>query len=42
MNDLILTSLLLFCSEKQTFDINAKILNLTIHFFSDRFDEPLI
>ena len=30
VNDLTLTSLLLFGSEKQTFDVNTKILNLTI------------
>ena len=41
MNDLPLTFLLLFCSEKQTFDVNT---NLTIQFLKDsgRFDEPLI
>ena len=32
MNALSLTSLLLFGSEKQTFDIKTKILNLTIQF----------
>ena len=44
INDSTLTSLLLFCSEEQTFDVNAKILNLTIQFLKDpcRFDEPLI
>ena len=44
MNDLTLTSLLLFGSEKQTFDVNKKILNLTIQFLKDsgRFDEHLI
>ena len=44
MNDLTLTSLLLFGSEKQTFDVNNKILNLTIQFLKDsgRFDDPLI
>ena len=30
MNDLTLTSLLLFGSDKQTFDFNTKVLNLTI------------
>ena len=33
INDLTLTSLLLFGSEKQTFNVNTKILNLTIKFF---------
>ena len=44
MNDSTLTSLLLFGSEEQTFDVNTKILNLTIQFLKDtgRFDEPLI
>ena len=44
MNALSLTSLLLFGSEKQTFDIKTKILNLTIQFWKDsgRFEEPLI
>ena len=44
MNGLTLTSLLLFGSEKQTFDVNTKILNLTIQFLRDpgRFDDPLI
>ena len=44
MNDSTLTSLLLFGFEEQTFDVNAKILNLTIQFLKDtgRFDEPLI
>ena len=44
MNDLTLTSLLLFGSEKQTFDVNTKILNLTMQVLKDsgRFDEPLI
>ena len=32
MNDLTLTSLLLFGFEKQTFDVNNKISNLTIVF----------
>ena len=43
MNDLTLTSLLLFGSEKQTFDVNTRILNLTIQFLNDsgRFNEPL-
>ena len=44
MNDSTLISLLLFGSEEQTFDVNTKILNLTIQFLKDtgRFDEPLI
>ena len=44
MNDLSLLSLLLFGSEKQTFDIKTKILNLTIQFLKDsgRFEESLI
>ena len=44
INDLTLTSLLLFGSEKQTFNVNTKILNLTIKFFKDAggFDESLI
>ena len=44
MNDSTVTSLLLFGSEKQTFDDNTKILNLTIQFLKDSgcFDEPLI
>ena len=44
MNDSTLTSLLLFGSEEQTFDVNTKILNLTIQFLKDtgRFDELLI
>ena len=44
INDLIRTSLLLYGSEKQTFDVNTKILNLTIKFLKDsgRFDEFLI
>ena len=42
MNDSTLTSLLLFRSEEQTFDVNTKILNLTIQFLKDtgRSDEP--
>ena len=44
VNDSILTSLLLFGFEEQTFDVDTKILNLTILFLKDpgRFDEPLI
>ena len=44
MNYFTLTSLLLFSFEKQAFDVNIKILNLTIKFLldSDRFDKPLI
>ena len=44
MDESILTSLLLFGSEEETFDVNTKILNLTIQFLKDtgRFDEPLI
>ena len=44
MNDSTLTSLLLFSSEEQTFDVSTKILNLTIQLLKDtgRFDEPLI
>ena len=44
INDLTLTSLLLFGSKKQTFDVNTNILNLTIQFLKDSgcFDEPLI
>ena len=44
VNDLTLTSVLLFGSEEQTFDVNTKISNLTILFLKDtgRFDEPLI
>ena len=44
MNDLSFLSLLLFGSEKQTFDIKTKILNLTIQFLKDsgRFEDPLI
>ena len=44
MNDLTLTSFLLFGSEIEVFDFNTKILNLTIQFLKDsgRFDEPLI
>ena len=43
MNDFTLTSLLQFSSEKQTFDLNTKILNLIIQFLKDssRFDKPL-
>ena len=44
MNDSTLTYLLLFGSQKQTFDVTTKILNLTIQFLKDTgcFDEPLI
>ena len=35
MNNLPLTSLLLFGFEKQTFNIITKILNLTIQFLED-------
>ena len=44
MNDSTLTYLLLFRSQKQTFDVTTKILNLTIQFLKDTgcFDEPLI
>ena len=44
MNDSTLTSLPVFGSEEQTFDVNTKILNLTIRFLKDAgcFDEPLI
>ena len=44
MNNLTLTYLQLFGSEKQAFDVNTKILNITIQFLKDsaRFDEPLI
>ena len=44
MNDITLTSLLLFGSEKQTFDVRTKILNLAIQFLKDsgRFGGPLI
>ena len=44
MNDLTVTYLLQFGSEKQTVGDNTKILNLTIQFSKDsgRFDEPLI
>ena len=44
MNDSTLTSLLLFGSEEQTFDVNTKILHLTILFLEDtgHFDEPLM
>ena len=43
MNDLILISLSLFGSEKHTFNVNTKILILTIQFLKGprRFDEPL-
>ena len=43
MNDFTLTSLLQFSSEKQTFDLNTKILDLIIQFLKDssRFDKPL-
>ena len=44
MNDSTLTYLLPFGSEEQTFNVNTKFLNLTIHFLKDtgRFDQPLI
>ena len=44
MNDLTLTSLLLFDSEKQTLDANTKILNLTIQCLKDsgHFNKPVI
>ena len=44
MNDSTLTSVLLFGSEERTFDVNTKVLNLTILFLKDtsRFDEPLM
>ena len=44
MNNLTLTYLQLFGSEKQAFDVNTKILNIKIQFLKDsaRFDEPLI
>ena len=44
MDESILTSLLLFGSEEETFDVSTKILNLTIQLLKDtgRFDEPLI
>ena len=44
MNDSTLTYLLPFGSEEQTFDVNTKILNLTIQFIKDtgRFDQPVI
>ena len=44
MNDLILISLSLFGSEKQTFNVNTKMLILTIQFLKEscRFDELLI
>ena len=43
-NDLTLTSLLLFGSEKHIFDVNTKILNLSTQFPKDsgRFDEPVL
>ena len=44
MNDSTLTFLVLFGSEEQNFDVNAKILNLTVLFFkkTGRFHDPLI
>ena len=38
-----MTNLLLYGFEKQTFDVNTKILNLFVKFLKDfgRFDEPL-
>ena len=43
LNDFTLTSLPQFSSEKQTFDLNTKILDLIIQFLKDssRFDKPL-
>ena len=43
-NDVTMTSLMLFGSEKQTFDVNTKISNVTTQFLKDSggFDEPLI
>ena len=43
MNDLTLTYLLLFDSEKEDFDVKTKILDLTIQFLKDSggFGEPL-
>ena len=35
MNDSTLTSLLLFGFEEQTFNVNTKILNLTVLFLKD-------
>ena len=44
MNDSTLTFLVLFGSEEQNFDVNAKILNLTVLFLkkTGRFHDPLI
>lgn len=44
MNYFTLTSLLLLGFEKEAFDVNIKILNLTIRFLldSDRFDKLLV
>ena len=44
MNELTLKSSLLFDSEKQTFDVSTKILNLTIQLLKDSgcFNEHLI
>ena len=44
MNGSTMTSLLLFGSEEETFDVNTKVLNLTIQFLKDTgcFDKPLL
>ena len=44
INNLTLTSLLLFGSDKETLDVNTKILNLIIQLLKDsgHFDESLI
>ena len=44
MNDSTLTFLVLFGSEEQNFNVNTKILNLTVLFLKDtgRFHDPLI
>ena len=44
MNHSNLTPLLQFGSQEQYFDVNTKILNLTIQFLKDtsHFNEPLI
>ena len=43
-NDVTMTSLMLFGSKKQIFDVNTKISNVTTQFLKDSgcFDEPLI
>ena len=43
LNDFTLTSLPQFSSEKQTFDLNTKVLDLIIQFLKDssRSDKPL-